>query len=614
MLPLFKFSGFLCLIFCLVFSSNAFAENTQPPQQELNPVVVTATRTSQTADETLASVTVITRDDIERSQSQDLFELLRTQAGVDVARTGNAGGDISLFLRGTNSNHTLTLIDGVRVSSAATGKFSLTALDVSQIERIEIVRGPRASLYGSDAIGGVIQIFTRQSTGVRVRAEGGSFGTKKLDFGLGGGDKIKYSLNASLKDIDGYSATNENNVFSFNPDKDSFKAKNISFSLKSPITSKLDIDFTSWYNDNEAEFDAGAAPDDSVSDNTNKTANLKLNYATNNVWSQSYSIGYSSDETQTDSTFFSSNIYSERKIFDWQNDFVIGTQHLITAGINYYEDQVDNFDTGADTLVYDEKIDNSAIYTNWQTAFGKNDFQLGLRYDDHSDFGSETTGQVAWGRQIGKVKVRASYGTAFKAPTVNELFHPGFFGSFAGNPDLQPETSDSFEIGANHTFSKTQRFNVSIYDTSIEDLIAFEGTNSQAINIGEASIRGLELAYTFNNNIWVIQGNLTLQDATNEDTNSPLLRRADQKLAVNVSHSIKKTGNIAAELILSSDRPDFGTQLPGYGILNMSANYPISKSLMLQGRIENLFDKEYETVSGYNTAERSAFIALQYKN
>jgi vitamin B12 transporter len=235
MLPLFKFSGFLCLIFCLVFSSNALAENAQ--QQELNPVVVTATRTSQTADETLASVTVITRDDIERSQSQDLFEVLRTQAGVDVARTGNAGGDISLFLRGTNSNHTLTLIDGVRVSSAATGKFSLTAIDVSQIERIEIVRGPRASLYGSDAIGGVIQIFTRQSTGVRVRAEGGSFGTKKLDFGLGGGDKIKYSLNASLKDIDGYSATNENNVFSFNPDKDSFKAKNISFSLKSPITS-----------------------------------------------------------------------------------------------------------------------------------------------------------------------------------------------------------------------------------------------------------------------------------------------------------------------------------------------------------------------------------------
>jgi len=606
MLPLFKLSGFLCLISCLVFSSNALAENA--PQQELNPVVVTATRTAQTADETLASVTVITRDDIERSQSQDLFEVLRTQAGVDIARTGNAGGDVSLFLRGTNSNHTLTLIDGVRASSATTGKFSLTALDLSQVERIEIVRGPRASLYGSDAIGGVIQIFTRKSTGFRIRAEGGSFGTKKLDFGLGGGDKIKYSLNASLKDIDGYSATNENNVFSYDPDKDSFKAKNLSFSLGLPITEKINIDFTTWYNNNETEFDTG------VSDNINKTSNLKLNYATNTAWSQSYSIGYASDETQTDSPFVLSSIFSERKIFDWQNDIVIGTQHLITAGINYYEDQVDNFDNGTNSLVFDEKIDNSAIYTNWQTAFGKNDFQLGLRYDDHSEFGSEPTGHIAWGRQIDKVKVRASYGTAFKAPTVNELFHPGFFGSFAGNPDLQAETSGSFEIGANHAFSKAQRFDVSIYDTRIEDLIAFEGTNSQAINIGEASIRGLELGYTFNNNIWVIQGNFTLQDATNEDTNSPLLRRADQKMAVNVSHSIKKTGNIAAELILSSDRPDIGTQLPGYGVLNMSTNYPISKKLMLQGRIENLFDKEYETVSGYNTAARSAFVALQYKN
>ncbi len=598
----------LSVISCLWFSPLLFAEEKED-ENKLNPIIVTATRTAQTADETLTSVTVITREDIERSQSQDVAGLLRTVAGIDVARNGGSGNSTSVFMRGTESDHTLVLIDGIRAASASLGTFAFHTLDVSQIERIEIVRGPRASLYGSDAIGGVIQIFTRKSSGVSARIEGGSFGTKKLDVSYGGGDKIKYNLNLSTKDIDGFSSTNSS-VFFFNPDKDNFKAESFTFGLKIPASDKLTLNLNSWYNNSKSEFDNGLSID-GVTDSTNKTINLSADYINNDTWTQILSLGHAMDEIQTASNN-PSNITTKRKSVDWQHNLVLVSNQLITAGFDYYENQAENISDFA----FNEKIDNKAFYTNWQGNLSENILQLGMRIDNHSKFGSETTGQFAWGRKFNTVQVRASLGTAFKAPDMNELFFPGF-----GNRSIQAETSKTFEIGALHTFSKSHKLDVSLYTTKINNLITSVQITFPpapitflAINTNKASIHGLEMAYTLNKGYWTFQTNFTLQDAKDDKTNTPLLRRADQKLALSVSRNIKKTGNISAEILFSSDRPGQNNILPGYGILNLSANYPINKKLTLQGRIDNVSDKQYELVSGYNTANRSVFIALRYQN
>ena len=581
-----KFSVASLVCCSILYSSNSIAV-------DFNPVVVTATRTPQAIDETLSAVTVITREDIERNQSQDVYEALRSVPGIDLARTGGTGNDVSVFMRGTNSDHVLVLIDGVRVASTTFGTFAFNTLDISAIERIEIIRGPKASLYGSDAIGGVIQIFTRKSSGVNASVNFGSFATRELSVGYGGGDVIQYNFSASLRDIGGYSSTNSNNPFSFDPDKDGHESQSVNMSVNAPLADNTAISYTGLYSNSESEFDVGTA------DTEERTSILKLEHDYNNSWHQAMQLGFYTEDILT-AAFFASKVDTKRKSFDWQHDITLEKNSLLSTGINYYEEQAVNNDLVFNTLVIDEEIDNKAAYLSWQGQVDDNKFQASARYDDHSSFGSKSTGHVAWGRTFGRAKVRTSYGTAFKAPTVNDLFHPGFGGFFAGNPALQPETSDTFEIGSYHQYSKGHSLDVSIYDTNIKNLIDFTGVNSQAINVGKASVRGIELAYTLVRNIWTVQQNITLQKTLNEDTNTPLLRRPDEKMSWSVTRKTETGGNAGIELIVSSKREDSSGQLPGYGIVNLFASYPLAKNTSIRWRIENLLDKEYETVSGYN--------------
>lgn len=595
-----------CSLLSFIFTLPAFTVYAdQADTGGLSPVIVTATRSAQTADETLASVTVITRTDIERSQSQDLYEVLRHHAGIDLARNGGTGTATSLFMRGTNSNHTLILIDGVRAASATNGRFSFHTLDASLIERIEIVRGPRASLYGSDALGGVIQIFTRSSRGAHASVTSGSFATHEITAGYGGGGKIKYNLNVNAKETGGFSATNPAN-FSFDPDKDGLQSKSINLSVDIPVMQKMNISMRGWASNNETEYDIGESETDKT------VANLTVNYDHSNNWKQSLAIARSTEELLDNGAFVSSDIQSERHSVDWLHDVIIGTDHQLTAGLNYYEDDARNFDEGFNSLVFDETIDNSAAFVNWQSQISRHRIQAGARYDKHSNFGSKSTGQIAWGTDIGKVQVRASYGTAFKAPTLNELFHPGFGGLFAGNPDLQPETSNTVEIGALHNFAKNHSMDVSLYNSDIDNLVSFTGTDFQAENVGKATVRGLEISYKLSKLNWLIQHNITLQKTINEDSNTPLLRRADRKMSFSATRKSQNGGNVGTELILSSESLDFNGLLDGYGVLNLFASYPLGKNLDIQWRIENLLDKKYETASGYNTTPASAFVTVKY--
>lgn len=583
-----------------VYSNFVPAESTTPPSS----VLVTAIRTAQTADDALASVSIITREDIERRQPQDLVDLLRTQAGIDLTRAGGASGNVSLFMRGTNSNHVLVLVDGVRVASATTGTFEWRSFPIGQIERIEIVRGPRASLYGSDAIGGVVQIFTRRPQGPEAALGVGSLHTRNAEASWGSTGNVRGFITGTHRETAGFSAQNERG-FSFDPDNDGLRQQSLSAGMQAGLGASARLEVNGWQSRGSAEFDRGE------SHLFNESVNTRLVHTVTPSWTQSFTLAAASDRLTTISTS-TSHFRTKREMLDWQNDLAVGKESVLTAGLGYTGDSGDN--VSGSTTVYDRSQYDRAGYALWQTKFGANDLQLAGRHDDYSSFGTHNTGSVALGRAFShETRGWASYGSAFRAPSLNDLYSPGSGGLFAGNPNLKPERSRTAEIGARQRFSAEQTLAVAAYYTRIEDLIAFEGPGFQAINVTKASARGLEAEHSFINQRWYFANTLTLQRARNETTDRPLLYRPDTKFSSLLERNFG-AGAVGAEVIFSTDRRDVsGNELSGYGLLNLAARYALQRNLTLEGRLENVFDKKYQLVEGFNTPDRSIFVSLRYR-
>jgi vitamin B12 transporter len=581
-------------------------------------VIVTASRMPQTADDALASVTVITRRDIERRQPNDIVDLLQGLAGVDVARTGGPGSVTSVFLRGTNSDHVLVLVDGVRVNSATTNTFAWESLAPGQIERIEIVRGPRATLYGPDAIGGVIQIFTRRPHGLNARVGGGSFGTRDAQVGVGGGDRVQTYANIDYRGAAGFSATNPaSGPFTYNPDNDGFINRSATAGLNARLDDATTLALNAWGSLNKVEFDDGPSDNPAIYGEQG-TVNTTLRHTHSDVWTQSLSLGYFLDDQDTVGSF-PSRVTTHRTTADWQHDLSLTTANLLTLGVDYYRDLGRNLDTGGGTVLFDNSINDAGVYVNDQSRFGDHEFQLGLRHDRHSRFGGHDSGQIAWGWHMApRWRTLASYGTAFKAPSLNQLFSAGYGGFFAGNPDLKPEISRSAEVGLRYEPSKQQRVDLNAYQTLVDDLIANQGVNDQAINIDRARLRGVELSHSIVVGAWTANTNFTWQRAINEETDTELLRRPMRKLSFRVDRNLTGGGTVGGELVAVSSHLDvdnitYGTTtVPGYGIVNLMFRLPLDRQWSLEGRADNIFDKTYELVSGYNTPSRSYFIAMRY--
>jgi len=603
-------------LFLAVLSTAAAAAESNDADD--GKIVVTATRTAQTVDQSLAAVTIISRDDIERAQATDIVDLLRTQAGVDVARTGGTGQQTSVFLRGANSNHVLVLIDGVRAASASTGIFAWQTLDPSQIDRIEIVRGPRTVLYGSDAIGGVIQIFTRRPRGAEARVEAGSFDTRAAEAGFSTGNAVRFHANLNTRRTDGFSATNPSaGMFTYHPDKDGSLQNGVTAGLQAQLGKDSTLDAQTWYSTANTDAD----PDASHSESENRIATVRLRQSLTTNWVQTLAVGNTLDRIDSfDGTGLpSSRITTERISGDWQHDISLNDRNLLSLGVNLANDSGENVDTGSSTLVFDRNTHTAGAFLNWQNRFARQSVNLGMRHDEHSRFGGHSSGQIAWGWDMTAAwRWLAAYGTAFKAPDLSQLYHPGYGGFFAGNPDLTPEVSRSAELGALYIPSPGQRLRVNLFYTNVDDLIAFEGTNSQAINIGKASMRGAELEYSLRLAPWRFVANATVQRAVNEIADTDLLRRPHEKLALRLDRGFARHGNVGMEVLAVSSHDDidnitFATiEVPGYTILNLVAAYPLTGQWLLSARVENLTDKVYENVSGYNTSARAAYVTLRY--
>jgi vitamin B12 transporter len=569
---------------------------------QLKPnLVVTPSRMVESLSDTLASVSVITREDIELSVAEDLFELLRFQPGVDIVRSGGPGTQTSVFLRGSNSNHVLVLIDGVRVSSANTGAYIWEQLPLNQVERIEIVRGPRGSLYGSDSIGGVIHIFTRSSPDPYARVTGGSHGTSEIEGGLGyEGEYTRISVNAGYRNVDGFSAQNSDG-FSFHPDDDGHTNSNLG------VKGSTQASYGRWqYSvlalDSESEFDQG------VSEARQFIASMEFHSSFSPNWEYQLLGGYVRDELFSDFGFFTTDFESRRYEASWQNQFHTGQNGKLSFGLDYYTEN------GKSQYSWDESGNNTGLFASYDHYIDRLHLQLGGRYDENSRWGSRFTGQIALGYDLSESwQVMGSYGSAFRGPNLNEQFSPGFGGLFAGNPDLDPESSTSGELGLRWEHDAAGALSAALYRSDVEDLVAFNGEFLQAINIDEARLEGLELEYHLSRSDWLLTANATFQSTEDRATAESLLRRPDEKGSISLDHRFANGSWLGLEWFYSGEREDFGgITLDSYNLLNLRAGWAFSANWRAELRGDNLTDQVYEPAYGFNAAGRSWFISLAW--
>ncbi|VAX08661.1 Outer membrane vitamin B12 receptor BtuB [hydrothermal vent metagenome] len=583
---------------------------------ELDTINVTATRTAQTVDETLAAVTVITRDDIDKLQDHDLTELLDGLSGLTITNTGGLGKAASIRLRGTGSGHTLVIIDGVRIGSATLGTTALEHLPLQNIDRIEVVRGPLSHLYGADAVGGVIQIFTRKGRqGAQIDAEVGYGSRDTTDSSLGisgahGG--TDYSLRVSQLKSDGFSARKDNN-----PDKDGYRNQSIAAQIGHRFNNGLKLGVNILHADGNTEYDSAWTPaSDYSSDFVQQSVSGQLEYAPAEWWDISLSAGETKDEITniTDGTavsFFD----TERRQVSWQNDFFIDDESILTLGMDFLHETVD-----VSSTYTEDKRHNSGYFIQYQSSFGANNFTLALRHDDSDAYENRNTGNIAWGYDFSKsLRLSASYGTAFKAPTFNDLYYSDTWGSH-GHTDTRPEKSKSVELAL-----KGQQgwghWSLNIFRTSIIDLISWVPIApgswvSHPQNISKARIKGFEASISTALAGWDITGNLTLLDPRDTTTNKILVQRHKRTLRIDIDQSFGKTAVGATLQARSYNYDDTANnqRISGFGTLDLRASHKVSTNWRIRTKISNLFNKDYETIRGYNTDDRAVFVAVSYQS
>ena len=587
----------------LVAPSALAAPSPADEPTRLDTVQVTATRVETPIDEALASVTVIGRAEIVASQAPDLIDLLGRQAGIDVARTGGPGGGSALFLRGGNSNHVLVLIDGIRVGSAGQGVFDFAHLPLEQIERIEIVRGPRAALWGSDAIGGVVHVFTRDPSGPSARVSAGSDGLVGASAGTGFGDVGRgLGVTAGIERLHGFSATTPD-AFSYDPDDDGYRNRSLSVRGTTAVGTQR-LAFAAIGTHGDVEFDRGDT------DARNVSGGVTLGGALGSAWNHQLTVGHAREDLDSRGDYPNA-FRSRRTSLDWVHDIAVGDDARLLAGVNLQRESGRSSD-GFSGLLFDETRSSRAVFAGWGGRFGAHVFDASLRRDESDQFGGATTGNVAWGWDASDaVRLRLSWGEGFRAPNFNELYYPDQGFGFAGNPALRPEASATWEGGLAWRVAEGHRLGLSVYRTRVRDLIAFAapGTND-AINVQRARLEGVELDYRFDRGGWTGGGNATWQDAVDEATGRPLLRRAKRKAHADLGYRFAGGLELGVDADYVSARADYGADLASFALLHLRAAWTLSPAWRLEARVENAGDRDYTLVHGYATPGRGGVVSL----
>ena len=573
---------------------------------DLGSDVVTATRTSQASS--IAATTVFERTDIERLQVNTAEELLRRATGVNLINNGGPGKSTSLQIRGSNDKHVLVMIDGVRIGSATSGVAALQNLPVEQIERIEIVRGPRSSLYGSEAIGGVVQIFTRKGGDGLTPYFSTTVGSRQHRAATagasGGNDNAWFNLGVSSLDTEGYDARPPREV-----DHDGYRELSANLSGGYRFANGLLLDANLLQVESHNDYDSGNKAN---ADSVLSAYGVRAKYSPVSFWDVTLQVGHSEDKNENfKGSTFDTRYDTRRDSASWQNDFALSENQLLTVGYDWQQDSISSSVDYPEDSRY-----NHGLFAQYLLHAGRHEWQLGLRHDDNEAYGEHTTGSVGYGYALtDSISLTSSYGTAFSAPTFNQLYFPGY-----GNPDIQAETSRNIEVGlrGQHRWGS---WSANAFRNDIDDMIASVrvGGVSMAENVDKARITGLELEVLTQQLGWNWQANLTLQDPENRSSSANddlLLRRVPEQIFnLDVDRRFGRIG-LGASVHAEGRRWDNATNtsdLHGYNTVELRAEYWLSHAWRVQARVSNLFDNEYETAATYTQPGRAGYLTLRYQ-
>jgi vitamin B12 transporter len=588
----------------------------QPAPGKVEQVIVTASRIAEPLSQTLASATVIDRASIEARQFQTLEEALATAPGVALTNNGGVGKISTLFIRGAEADQNLILINGVRVGSTTAGIAAIQDIPLEQIERIEIVRGPRSALYGADALGGVVQVFTRGAAAggqwqPQFSLGSGSNETHRLAAGIGRrGERGHFQIDASRLETDG---TNACQGFGFpvfvgcftdEPDADGYR--NNSGSLRGGLTlgQATELEAFALLSDGRVEYDGsfgniaefgqlalGASLRQPLGERT--TLRAQLGRATDDTENFSGSASVSTFETTRDSASL-------------LIDVVAGNALTLTAGADHQRDRVES-----STAYVEASRRRTGAFAQARWTRGSHDLQFGARHDDDEQFGGRATGSVAWGWAFAPDwRVTLSGGTGFKAPTFNELYFPGF-----GNPDLGPETSRSVETSLRFQRG-SQRVALAVFENRIDDLIGFD-QNFSPINIDRTRIRGVELEGAAQLAGWELSGSLEWQDPENLSgafAGNVLPRRAREIVRADVARRVGPV-RLGTRLLFAGERFDNLSntrRLGSYATVDLMAEWAFAPGWRLQARGENVLNREYATAAFFPQPGREWHVTLRY--
>ncbi len=597
-------------------SFGAFANNS-------DTLSVTANRFQEPNSSILAPITVVEREQIERWQSNSVIDVLRRMPGIDVGQNGGIGQMSSIYVRGAESRHVLILVDGVRLNQAnVSGSSDISQIPLSLVQRIEYIRGPRSSVYGSDAIGGVINILTERKTeGGTLNATMGSHGYQEYDGSIKQkvGDKTTLTAAGSYLYTKGYDVEANGNTGGHpQPDRDGFMNKSLWLGVNHDINDDVSLYARAYGFDNRTAYDAYY---DSYNDMLTDTRALfsrtydggvkfnRDNYSSSLNTSYNYTKDYDYDPRYGRYGKGSRFTNSEQYNVQWGNHLLLGNGS-IGGGVDW---QRQSIKAGSSGFPNKEHFDNTGLYLTGQQKLGDIIAEASVRSDKHSEYGWHTTWQTNLGWEfVEGYRVIGGYGTAFKAPTLMQLYS-----EWGSNPDLQPEKSKQWE-GGFEGLTEPLAWRLTAYRNDVNSLIQGESSYPyRNYNVGKALIKGVE--FTGEMDTWIFHHTFNLQyiDARNKETHQRLDRRARQQLKYQLDWQVEKLDmGVTYQYIGQRTDKDYGTyenvSLGGVSIWDLTASYPITSHLSIRGRIANLFDKDYETAYGYRTPGREYFLTGSY--
>jgi vitamin B12 transporter len=611
----------ILLVSLFLAGLNAQAQETTGDALNFPDLVVTATRSEVDKNQLATATTVYTRKDIERLQVQALPDLLKNAVGLDVTQNGGLGKTSSVFMRGTNSDHVLVLVDGIKFGSATLGTSPFEFIPIDQIERVEIIRGPKSSLYGSEAIGGVIQIFTRKGNTtkkptVSLDVGGGSFHTHRVSGNVSG--KVQnswYSLGSSNLDSEGFS-TRQPTTF-YQPDHDGYRNTAVNARVGHHFGNSAEVEAFFIRTEGHNEFDSKYGADNMSFVNQVAGASGSMDIVKD--WRSTLRLGQSRDDNdnfnpnKSIDSFFNSTRWNA----SWLNEFIWTKEHKLIVGADYRQDQI------ASSTEYIEKSRfDAGVFSELHSRFFDDHFvNVSVRGDKNEAFGDYVTGNFGWRYNWNYgISPFASFGNAFKAPTMNDLYYKDQWGSH-GDPTLSPEESKSFEIGlaGNQDWA---RWEVRAYHTNIDNLITWYTDKNTYISIPvqtqKAQIDGVETEVNKEVAGWNNKLSFQALNSIDRETNLRLPTRADKILTYDLSHSFGNLdigGNVLARSnSFDEDWKGNRTEVSGFVTLDLRSAYHFNKNWMLSAKLNNLLDKNYQTVNTYNTADRNFFVSVQYNN